>query len=93
MIIRDIENLIYFYGGDTTLNQILESALEKTPYKCPKCEGKGTNSVKYNAYPKGLPDSGFVDDWRYKDVKCDLCRGQGYTDREYKPKIIQRGWE
>lgn len=44
-------------------------------------------------YPSGLPDSGWVEDWRYREVKCDLCNGEGYTEHEYKPKMIQDGWE
>lgn len=93
MKIKDIEALIRVYGGEKTLNQILKQELNKTPYKCPKCNGVGTNSVKYNAYPSGLPDSGWVEKWEYKDVKCNLCNGDGYTAKEYKPKMVQQGWE
>lgn len=93
MKIKDIEFLIGVYGGEKTLNQILEKELSKTPYKCPKCNGSGTNSVRYNAYPSGLPDSGWVEDWKYKNVICDLCNGEGYTSKEYKPRMIQQGWE
>lgn len=24
---------------------------------------------------------------------CDLCNGEGYTEHQYKPKMIQDGWE
>lgn len=93
MKIKDIENLIRVYGGEKTLNQILEQELNKTPYKCPKCHGTGKVEIRYNAYPSGMPDSGWVEDWKYKDVECDLCNGKGYTTREYKPKMVQQGWE
>lgn len=93
MKINDIESLIGVYSGEKTLNQILEQELNKTPYKCPKCKGIGTNSVRYNAYPSSLPDSGWVEDWKYKDVRCELCNGEGYTVKEYKPKMVQQGWE
>lgn len=85
--------------GDITMEQLLEVELQESmarlgkPFKCAKCHGKGTVSVKYNAYPTGLPDSGWVDDWQYKDVQCDLCKGVGWTEKEYKPKMVQEGWE
>lgn len=93
MKIKDIKNLISVYGGESTLNQILEKKLSQKPYKCPKCNGIGTNSIRYNAYPSGLPDSGWVERWEYKDVECDLCNGEGCTVKEYKPKMVQQGWE
>ena len=33
------------------------------------------------------------DNWEYYDVQCDLCNGEGYTEHEYKPRMIQDGWE
>lgn len=32
---------------------------------------------------------------RYEEIKvtCDLCNGEGYTEKEYKPKMVQDGWE
>lgn len=90
----NIMELIKIYGEDTTLSEILEVRKGGNPiYKCPKCEGKGYTSYKYNAYPSGLPDSGWVEDWKYKKIECDLCKGEGYTEKEYKPKMIQDGWE
>lgn len=58
-----------------------------------ECERCGKVSVRYNAYPSGLPDSGWVEDWKYKDIECDLCHGEGYTEHEYKPRMVQDGWE
>lgn len=93
MKICAIKNLISLYGKDTTLNDVLKNIQKNKIYKCPKCNGEGSIIVRYNAYPSGLPDSGFVEDWQYKNVECDLCHGEGYTDKEYIPKMIQDGWE
>jgi hypothetical protein len=56
-------------------------------HECPMCEGTGRVSYQYNAYPSGLPDSGFVDDMRtaYKD--CDLCEGRGYLKNKLPPEL------
>ncbi|WP_291567068.1 MULTISPECIES: hypothetical protein [unclassified Clostridium] len=91
--IKDIKNLIKQYEGETTLNDLLKKIQKNKIHKCPKCKGEGENIVKYNAYPKGLPDSRWVEDWKYKNVECDLCNGEGYTEKEYKPRMIQQGWE
>lgn len=93
MKIHEIKNLIFLYGENTTLNDVLKDIQKNKIYKCPKCQGAGIISVKYNAYPSGLPDSGWVEDWQYKDVECELCQGEGYTDKEYVPRMIQDGWE
>jgi hypothetical protein len=93
--VRDIMDLIETYGKKCTLQDILKDvqAGGMLYYKCPKCYGEGALRVKYNAYPSGLPDSGWVEDWQYKSVECDLCKGEGYTDKEYRPKMVQDGWE
>ena len=83
---NDIIDLIKNFGEDTTLKQVLYSM---TKYKCPKCNGRGKIKVEYNGYPKGFPDSGFVYEAAFKDIECDLCKGCGYTDKEYRPKFIQ----
>ena len=82
----DIEQLIKEYGKDVTLEEILKKKKGDYIYKCPKCGGKGYTLERYNAYPPGLPDSGWVDDWQYEEVTCDLCNGRGYTKEEYKRK-------
>ena len=48
--------------------------------------------MKYNAYPSGLPDSGFVYEEGTKIIDCDLCNGEGYTSIKYIPKMIQDGF-
>ena len=81
------------YGSSTTLGDLARKIQGDKSYKCPKCNGSGKVSVRYNAYPTGLPDSGGVEDWKYKDIECDLCHGEGYTEHEYKPRMVQDGWE
>lgn len=89
----DIVNLIKIFGEDTTLKQVLLTVSGGRKYKCPKCNGAGKITVKYNGYPSGLPDSGFVYEAAFKDIECDICKGEGYTREEYKPKYIQDGFE
>lgn len=81
------------YGRNTTLGDLVRKIQGNKIYRCPKCNGSGKVNVRYNAYPSGLPDSGWVEDWKYKDIECDLCHGEGYTEHEYKPRMIQDGWE
>ena len=88
---NNIKDLIKSYGADTTLNEVLNKIIEKSeyrflPYKCPKCDGRGYITKEYNAYPSGLPDSGWVYEAAYDYSVCDLCRGKGWTQEEYKPK-------
>jgi len=84
-----LETLIQKYGPDTTLSEAQKSYNEKknVGYKCPKCGGKGYIVKEYNAYPSGLPDSGWVYKPGYDYQMCDLCKGDGYTLIQYKPKI------
>ena len=93
MKIFEIMELIQTYGNDVTLGDIYTKICDGRIYKCPECNGKGSYTVEYNAYPSGLPDSGFVYEAGYKNVECDLCGGEGYTKIKYKPKMIQKGWE
>ncbi len=62
-----------------------DCALSDGMFKCPKCGGVGTLNIRYNAYPSNLPDSGWVDDWKFKNVDCEVCLGEGYTITEKKP--------
>jgi RecJ-like exonuclease len=93
MKIFEIMSLIDKYGENATLKDILLNISDGEVYKCPKCNGKGTITVEYNAYPSGLPDSGFVYEAGYRNVECKLCGGEGYTKVKYRPKMIQDGWE
>lgn len=89
----DIVSLICVYGENATLGDIYKRVANGRIHRCPKCNGNGTITIEYNAYPKGLPDSGFVYEAGYRDEECDLCNGQGYTKEEYIPKMVQDGWE
>ena len=85
-----IQNLISRYGENTTLKEVLNDVKMRSPYtylpyKCPKCHGQGYLVTEYNGYPTGLPDSGFVYEPAYDYKTCDLCKGMGYTEKEYKP--------
>lgn len=87
---KDLENK---FGSKTTLKDIFESF--ERPYRCPQCNGAGTYSKRtVKPYPKGLPDSGWVpDEIIYVPTTCELCDGHGWVDKEYKPKMVQDGWE
>lgn len=88
-----VEQYAEKYGENATIGELLNAMKGSRTYRCPKCGGRGWISVKYNAYPEGLPDSGWVEDWRKKDVKCSLCKGHGWTEKEYRPKMVRQGWE
>lgn len=90
--IHELIKLAKRYGNDITLLEVIERLKEEKPYECPKCNGEGTLEVTYNAYPSGLPDSGWVYEPKTKIVECDLCNGEGYTSVEYKPNIVQQGY-
>ena len=93
MKIKEIKGLVDRYGDHITLGQLLAKIQGNKIYRCPKCKGNGFITIEYNGYPDGLPDSGFVYEAAYKDEECDLCNGEGYTDHEYKPRMVQDGWE
>lgn len=91
--VYEILKLIDTYSSNATLKEILSRVQGERVHKCPKCQGRGYLTERYNAYPSGLPDSDWGQDWRSRNIDCDLCEGEGYTEREYKPKMIQDGWE
>lgn len=62
-------------------------------FKCPKCNGKGYVEVEYDAYPTGLPDSGWAQDIRIREDGCDLCNELGYTEVEKKPIFKVVGYQ
>lgn len=90
--IYNLERLASRYG-DRKISDIITELKGKNIHKCPKCKGRGYVTEKYNGYPSGLPDSGWVYEAAYRDIKCDLCNGVGWTEHEYKPKMVQNGWE
>lgn len=88
-----IEKIVYESNDGKTFDNKLECIHHEGNYMCPKCKGEGIVKEKYNAYPSGLPDSGWVDDWKFKDVGCNVCNGKGYTERKLKPIIKTVGYE
>lgn len=56
-----------------------ECAKSEGLFPCPKCEGDGYWMKPFNAYPSGLPDSGWVQDIRYKHESCIYCMAEGYV--------------
>lgn len=86
--INDVISLCEIYGSNTTLGDLARKIKGNKVYKCPKCNGIGYTTVKNNNYSWRTSPSNM-----YKDVICDLCGGDGYTEHEYKPKMIQNGWE
>jgi predicted methyltransferase len=93
MKIYEVKLLINEYGEDLTLAELLKIVQGNNKFQCPKCEGKGYNITTYNAYPEGLPDSGWVYNEGRKEVTCDVCNGIGYTKKQLKPKMVQVGWQ
>lgn len=91
--VHDVSKLIDIYGANATLEDILKKIQGDKVYKCPKCNGLGAITEEYNGYPSGLPDSDFIYKAAYRHLECDLCKGEGFTTHQYKPKMIQDGWE
>jgi len=89
----EVVDMINIFGENATLKQVLSIVSGGRKYKCPKCDGKGKITVEYNGYSKGLPDSGFVYEAAFKYIECDICKGEGYTREEYKPRYVQDGFE
>ena len=89
-----LEEMRSRYGGETSIETILSKLKGNKIHRCPKCHGKGYIEEAYNAYPTNLPDSGWVEDIKYRKIKCDLCGGEGWTEHEYKPitKKVVEGW-
>lgn len=91
-IIEAIE-LCQKYGENTTLGELRKKIQGKKIHRCPKCEGNGYIVEEYNAYPSGFPDSGWVYEPGYRNITCDLCDGEGFTENEFRPRMVQDGWE
>ena len=82
-----LSELLDKYGPDATLGDIFEQSKGPYKYKCPKCNGRGYNKCMYNGYEGELPNNGFtyVFEEAYRDEKCDICNGIGYTEKEMIP--------
>ena len=89
LTISQVEELKQCYGGETTIDQMLAHIQGKKTHRCPKCDGTGYIVETYNA----------AEPWecceqlKERNVTCDLCNGEGYTEHEYKPRMVQDGWE
>lgn len=79
--------------GNITLQQLLDSLPVPSGFVCPKCNATGRVTRQYDAYPRGLPDSGWATDMRTHYVKCDACAGEGYTAKQLVPNMVQQGWK
>lgn len=90
--IHEIVALATKHGKNATLEEVVKAEMGDRVYICPNCNGKGVITKRYNAYPQGLPDSGWVEKWEYKDIQCGLCDGEGYNKEKYVPKMVQQGW-
>lgn len=95
-LIDGVKALMSKYG-DLPLSTIIDILHQQAPddkfHLCPKCNGRGIVQAKYNGYPSGLPDSGWVYEEATKDIKCDLCEGTGYTEKKMVPNMVQDGWK
>ena len=82
-----VEQLMLEYGSDITLGELLIELTRDKGYRCPKCEGRGFITTRaFSEYGYKVVDM---------DVKCNLCKGTGFTDKPMKPKFktVQDGWE
>lgn len=79
------------FGNNIDCQKIIDKLIGNR-FLCPQCHGKGVIYQKRNTYPTNLPDSGWGERWEYIKEVCPLCKGEGYTEDEYKPRLIQDGW-
>lgn len=87
----EIKALEKEYGSEATLEQVFE--LLERPYQCPQCNGAAVCC-------KPSPKNTFLGKLLNQAVEseqvlsaCELCDGQGWTEKEFVPKLIQAGWE
>ncbi len=59
-------------------------------HTCPICKGVGKVLQEYDAYPKGLPDSGWTQDIQTRKVTCEFCEGIGFLRKAPTKKFV---WE
>lgn len=77
------------YGGKTTLDDLAKRIQENKIHRCPKCGGSGITIKRVNRAQYWE----CCDDYVEKEVTCDLCNGEGYTEKVYKPRMVQDGWK
>lgn len=91
LTIRDLEaisNYVIMNGG-AGFPEFVNARKELFKHKCPKCDGLGYEVITYNAYPSGLPDSGWVDDMQEFKAECNLCNGNGFTKEKFIAKPVK----
>lgn len=92
MKVHELESLINQYG-DIKFSELITKLKRDRIHECPACKGYGYTQEKYDAYPSGLPDSGWATDYQYRNVDCKVCNGFGYTNKELKPITKIVGYE
>lgn len=89
LTIAEAEYLKKIYGSETTLDQLVKRVQGNKIYECPKCHGEGKILKRINTAQYWE----CCESWKTVECTCDLCNGEGYTEHEYKPRMIQDGWE
>lgn len=83
-----IDGLIARYGREIRLCEILDKLPKPEGFICPACRGTGLVTI---VKPAEWPNE-YAAPTR-SDVVCVTCRGEGYTPREIKPRMVQEGWQ
>lgn len=89
MKIYEAISLMKDYGENATLGEVVKKIQGKKIHKCPKCGGTGKVTKRRNKAQYWE----CCDNWVEYEEICSLCNGEGYTEHEYKPRMIQDGWE
>lgn len=71
------------------MKDVLKKVQGNRKYRCPKCGSSGKITIRKNAAEYWECS----DRYEYNSIECDLCNGEGYTEHEYKPKMVQDGWQ
>lgn len=89
MKIHEAIRLRNVYGGETTLDELVNRIQGDKIHRCPKCGGSGTIVKRVNRAQYWE----CCDDYKEVEVTCDLCNGEGYTEKRYEPRMVQDGWK
>jgi hypothetical protein len=84
----ELASLMKTYNPNTTLKQLMELMFGELRFICPKCSGKGGRQVENTLY-----NSGGMGDGTFSWCDCNLCKGEGYTEKEYKPTVEITGYK
>lgn len=80
--IASIEYLQRKYGNEIHCDVLLQRLIGNR-HRCPSCNGRGkVKESSWIAYHE-----------EFHDKTCPLCDGAGWTEKEYKPRMVQNGWE